>query len=118
MPMSPGRRDDPSDPFPGSVPDDAEDEGLLTSEDLFGDLVDAVPEPPIAQTPEARQPHVRSPGCEAGGPRARARGGRPAAAGGWAGPGEAAPVAEMAPPAVEPEAPFPDPVLGLLDDAP
>jgi hypothetical protein len=36
--MSSGRQDDFPDPAPGGVPASPEDDGLLTSEDLFGDL--------------------------------------------------------------------------------
>src|SRR4029450_10872122 len=58
--MSSGRRDDFPDPAAGSVPGAPEDDGLLTSEDLFGDLVDSAPEP--AEEAEAAGPLRKAPG--------------------------------------------------------
>jgi serine/threonine protein kinase len=57
--MSSGRRDDFPDPPPGGPPEPGNDEGLLTSEDLFGDLVDAVPEPEPPRPAVARSAPVR-----------------------------------------------------------
>src|SRR5262245_49028128 len=57
--MSGGRQDDFPDPVPGSVPGSTDGDDLVTSEDLFGDLVDAVPEPPAPKPAEARKAPVR-----------------------------------------------------------
>src|SRR5262245_3503336 len=57
--MSSGRQDDLPDPVPGGVSERGGDEGLLTSEDLFGDLVDAGSEPAAPRPSEPRKAPVR-----------------------------------------------------------
>ena len=124
--MSSGRRDDIPDLPPGSVPEPPEDDGLLTSEDLFGDLVDAVPEPTPPRPSEPRKAPVRVQVPEPGAARRPDRAPMPkevlpedmaALLDAFSGPGEAAVLADVPPPALEgPDPLSADPVEGLLED--
>jgi len=126
--MSSGRRDDIPDLPPGSVPEPPEDDGLLTSEDLFGDLVDAVPEPTPPRPLEPRKAPVRVQVPEPGAARRPDRAPMPkevlpedmaALLDAFSGPGEAAVLADVPPPALEgPDPLSADPVEGLLEDLP
>src|SRR5262249_24543185 len=123
--MSSGRQDDFPDPLPGGVSGAPEDEGLVTSEDLFGDLVDAVPEPPPVPAAE-RKPRVRVQVPEPGAARrpervAMPRDMRPeemaALLDAFSGPSEDAAIADVPPPplrASRPAADDSDPVEDLL----
>jgi serine/threonine protein kinase len=124
--MSSGRRDDLPDPAVGSVPGAPEDDGLLTSEDLFGDLVDSAPESGESDSGPPRKPPVRVQVPEPGAARRPDRVHMPrdmrpeemaALLDAFSGPSEAA-LADVPPPTLAPPAPGADPAEGLLADLP